>query len=160
MAVIGRLETLEELFSGGLEELYDFFTACLRGEYKKSSFMQGKTIKLQRGVVVMLQGYKLKPFKKSVFESHKKYVDFQLTVKGEESFMLGDSKNFTVQAKYDKSKDQIIYKPSKKAHRILSVAGNLCIFKPCDVHAGGLRHSQLGRGRVYKVVAKVPVDLA
>lgn len=159
MAIIGKLNTLRGIFSQDLENLYKFLESCVNGCYKKTDFKQNARVELESGIFAMLQTYKLNPSKKAFFESHKKYVDFQLTIKGNECFMIGDSQDFNIKKSYNEKIDVIAYNPRKDSHRILSFAQSLCIFMPNDVHAGGLKHKALQKNYVYKVVAKVPINL-
>ncbi|RDU71643.1 DUF386 domain-containing protein [Helicobacter aurati] len=159
MAIIGRLHNLKSLFLGELETLYEFFVSCMDGNYTHLDFEQALRVELKNGIFAMLQTYKLKPKRKAFFETHKQYVDFQLTVKGNECFMLGDSQDFSIKTPYDEKNDVVAYYSRANAHRILSLPQNLCVFMPNDVHAGGLRHTRLQESNVCKVVAKVPVNL-
>ncbi len=161
MAIITKFDNAKFIFmqNEALQNLHGIFESCLNGEFKKGDFKENKHITLKDGVFAILQKYNLKDFKEAFFESHNKYVDFQLTIKGGECFMLGDSTDFKILKKYNEKKDLTTYSPSKKANTILSNRANLCIFFPNDVHAGGLKNKNLKNNEVFKVVAKVPKEL-
>lgn len=157
MAIIAQLDKAKWFFEQHkLQQLYSFFESCLQGVHTKQEYKDGRRIDLDSGIFAMLQTYKLKSYKKAFFETHKKYIDFQLTIYGNECFMVGDSSLFTTRSEYNAQKDVLAYKPQKSAHRVLSSAGCLCIFFPHDVHAGGLEHKSFTANRAYKIVAKVP----
>ncbi|STQ86492.1 YhcH/YjgK/YiaL family protein [Helicobacter muridarum] len=158
MAVIGRLQKLERLFIGDLKHLYKFFLDCIDG-YHYNCFARGDRFDLKNGIFAMLQAYSLKPKREAFFESHRKYVDFQLTIRGAECFMIGDIDDFIVKSPYDEEKDYTEYYSRKNTHKILSLPQNLCIFTPNDVHAGGLSNSHLNGKFVHKIVAKIPLNL-
>lgn len=161
MAIATKFNTCKWLFNGhsSLQTLHNLFNSCLNGDYEKREYQKGMRIELESGIFAMLQTYKLKPYKQAFFETHRKYVDFQLVVYGGECFMIGDSSDFTVMQKYDETKDLIVYEPQKLAHRIIANSSYLCVFFPNDVHAGGLKHRRIAVDDVYKVVAKVPKTL-
>ncbi|MDY5821445.1 MAG: YhcH/YjgK/YiaL family protein [Helicobacter sp.] len=161
MAIISKLDNCGWLFCQheALKQLYRFFETCLQGKYKKRDYENGIRIDLDSGIFAMLQTYKLKPYKRAFFETHKEYVDFQLTIHGSECFMIGDSKDFKIIESYNAEKDLIVYKSKKSTHRIISNTACLCVFFPNDVHAGGLKHKNITDNKVYKIVAKVPKTL-
>ena len=144
MAIVSTLDTLKPQLCGNanLKRVYDFLASALadfgKKGFTKKDFKADKRVDLGDGIFAILQTYKLKKFKNAFFETHKKYVDFQITISGAESFIIGDKGEFIVKKPYDEAKDLIIYKP-KRSHKILSNPANLCVFFPCDVHAGGLR---------------------
>lgn len=161
MAIIAKFNTCSWIFkhNNALQALHNFFESCLQGEYKKIDYKKGSRIDLDSGIFAMLQTYKLKPYRRAFFETHKKYVDFQLTIYGDECFMIGDCSDFTIIKQYNETKDLIVYKAQKSANKIISKASCLCIFFSNDVHAGGLQNKYIKTNRVYKVVAKVPKAL-
>lgn len=158
MAIVAKFNNCGWLFKqhNALQTLHAFFESCLHGEYKKNVYQKGKRIDLDSGIFAIMQTYRLKTYKKAFFETHKKYIDFQLTVYGSECFIIGDSNDFTIMRQYDETKDLIVYKSQKSAHRIISNSACLCVFFHNDVHAGGLQHKHIATNRVYKIVAKVP----
>ncbi len=161
MAIITTLNNSNHIFkcNEAMNELYNKLKSCLNGDFTNQDYKNSLRIELKFGIFIILQTYNLKPYKDAFFETHKKYVDFQLTIKGEECFMIGDSKNFKIKKEYNNKRDLVIYHSQKKAHKILSQKDCLCIFFPHDVHAGGLKHKKLKGNKVFKVVAKVPQEL-
>lgn len=167
MAIISDFFSMQDSINSNknLQKVSDFLESLLLieskkdfGAYKKSDFKKNTRVNLDNGIFAILQTYPLKKEKDAFFETHKKYVDFQLTLKGAEGFLLGDSKHFKVKKNYNDERDLIIYKRAQ-SHRILSVAGTLCVFLPSDVHAGGIHFKEIDSKKVYKVVVKIPVEL-
>lgn len=156
MAVIGNLKDLKNMFKkqNYLIELYEFLESC--DSYSAQEYKNKLKIELSNGIFVMLQTYNLKTeFKDGFFESHIKYVDFQLSVEGQEVFIFGNKKDFEI-LEINADKDYISYKPNYKANNIYSKEKNLCVFFESDVHSGGYG---LEIGLIKKVVAKVPKEL-
>ncbi|TLD82125.1 DUF386 family protein [Helicobacter sp. MIT 05-5293] len=194
MAIIGKLSSLESFFAqhSFLNTLHTYLLDAL----KPQSPIHQRIIKLDSpievvypqdlGIRAIEQSYTLKAPQKAFFETHRRYVDFQLIVQGYEYMLLGDRSDFTIHTPYDENRDLVIYEnaiPSDSQNRfanntkhpiseslgtplrtqILMNAGDLAIFFPDDVHAGGL---ELTPNRptpsahlVKKSVAKVPFDL-
>lgn len=162
MAYIGDFYSFKEIFGcvdSNIQKVCEFLESCLSGAYKKGDFKAQKRVELGNGIFAILQTYALKPKSKAFFETHRKYVDFQLTIKGAECFVVGDFRHFKIKQNYDINKDLIIYKADLGAQKIISFGANLCIFMPCDVHAGGLKHKEIKNKNVYKVVVKFPFEL-
>lgn len=159
MAIIAKFENLKGILleNKSLGELCVVMESALSGKYSKQDFIDNKKLDLNNGIFALLQCYEIGrvPF----FETHRIYVDFQLTISGGEAFLIGEKNDFTIKQDYDKDKDLIIYESSQKYHKILSLAGNLCIFFNHDVHAGGIHDERIDDKVVYKMVAKVPVEL-
>lgn len=194
MAIIGKLPSLESFFTQHpfLNTLHTYLLDAL----KPQSPIHQRIIKLDSpievvypqdlGIRAIEQSYTLKSPQKAFFETHRKYVDFQLIVQGYEYMQIGDKSDFKIFAPYDESRDLIIYEniiPSDNENRftnstkhpsseslgmplrtqILMSAGDLAIFFPDDVHAGGLELTPNkpipSTHLVKKSVAKVPFDL-
>lgn len=169
MAIIGNFYMLKDSINRNknLLKVSDFLESCLdfdNFKEKKSDYKENKRIDLGDGIFAILQTYTLKSKKKAFFETHRKYVDFQLTISGYECFLVGDSGDFKIKKEYDSKRDLVVYKSGGMAHRIYSAAKNLCIFMPNDVHAGGLKGDKFCSNftdskKVYKIVVKIPIEL-
>lgn len=113
------------------------------------------------------QTYTLKSVQEAFFETHRKYVDFQLCVAGVEEFLIGFSENFAILQDYNEKKDLVIYhNPTIPPHALYFTAGTLGIFFQQDVHAGGLNSKNVkylqwqenARTPLKKTVLKVPME--
>lgn len=158
MAIITRIEYLPLMIiqDTPLFGVYKFLESCLNNTFIEKDCKQNKRVDLGHGIFAISQYYILKPFSQAFFETHRKYIDFQFTIKGNESFAIGNSRDFHIQHEYDANKDLITYHTQNQYHEIFSSQGDLCIFFPYDVHAGGLDSHKFNSHEVYKVVVKVP----
>ena len=173
MAVIGNLQSLNYLFkkTSALEELYAYLVSAAdptSTDYARITSMEvgERKLELGHGMFAIEQSYRLKDpsdpqiAESLIYESHRKYVDFQLMVRGSEVFALGDKGDFEILTHYDEVKDFIRYYPKARTSKILLSQNELAIFHPHDVHAGGLALEGLEPASlVYKVVVKVPTEL-
>lgn len=109
---------------------------------------------LGSGVVAIEQSYKLND--NGIFESHKKYVDFQLIINGSECMKIGFEQCFRSINTYDDNKDMINYDAIKNVSSLNLYENNLLVLFPEDIHAGGFK---LNDNIVFKSVLKVPLSL-
>ncbi len=105
-------------------------------------------------MVAIEQSYKLG--NEGQFESHMKYIDFQLVVSGSECMNFGSIGDFDIYSKYDSSRDIILYHHNANTSTALLKSGTLAVFFPYDVHKGGIPFNDES---VYKSVIKVPSQL-
>lgn len=167
MAIIGNLHSLSYLFSKTLplQELYTYLCNATNPQNAISqrilNIQSGeKKIDIGFGMIAIEQTYFLKNPKDAFYESHIKYVDFQLVIKGEEYFHLGDFCDFKIKIPYDEKRDVINYTSQTKNSSILLKKEDLAIFFKHDIHAGGLYYQDLKEtNQVYKTVVKVPQEL-
>lgn len=169
MAIVGKLHSLEHLFqkTSELKSLYSYLNNCLQIDHINHQTIINtptnteKKVELSdeiNGMYAILQSYRLKNPENAFYETHIKYIDFQLMVKGTEFFEIGDKEDFEIKTPYDEEKDLIIYKKNLKTSRIRLYEGMLAIFFDSDVHAGGLDIDS-SNNTVSKVVVKVPKTL-
>lgn len=166
MAIIGKLHSLEHLFqkTPELKSLYNYLNDCIHYNHTNHQSIINtplnteKKVDLSNGMYAILQSYPLKNPQDAFYETHIKYIDFQLMVKGTEFFEIGDKEDFEIKTPYNEEKDLIIYKKSLKTSKIRLYEGMLAIFFDSDVHAGGL-DIESNNSAVSKVVIKVPKTL-
>lgn len=189
MAVIAQFQKLEWFFRAypQLSEIKAYITQALDPRSDIHSRIINILIphnqyrieishELGRGVRAIEQGYFLKAPQEAFFETHRAYLDFQLVVSGYEYMYIGDKDTFCIKAPYDEAKDLIVYDnalPHNLASnkecdstpprtQIILGSGDLAIFFPDDVHAGGLEltpSKELHSQPIKKSVLKVPVSL-
>lgn len=113
-------------------------------------------VDLDDGCVALEQVFYTKSRADCFFESHKKYIDFQLLLSGQEQMELIDKDKLEFE-KYDEYKDFIFYGNTDEATKLVMNKEDLAIFFPDDAHMGLplFKEKQL----VYKTVVKVPVEL-
>lgn len=115
-----------------------------------------KKVDLEQGVFAIEQAYETKPRSDGFFESHRKYVDIQVLVAGEEIMEVIDSAHATVREPYQEARDLITYLDQTNSSVLRLRAGDAAIFFPVDVHMPTLRTGS-SAVLVRKTVLKVPV---
>ncbi len=164
MAFINQLESIHQMFtSEAMRTLLDYLKEASTQESQIHKRILATNLEskyeLGAGMIAIEQSYELKAESSAFFESHKKFVDFQLVVQGSELFYIANSDKCSIHTPYNDQKDLIIYN-TPQCHSILHLQANtLAIFMPNDVHAGGLGLGSLPCDRLYKSGIKVPIAL-
>lgn len=81
-----------------------------------------------------LQEYETKPVQK--LEAHKKYIDIQIVVKGEEFMGYTNIKNTEVTEEYDEERDVMFL--SGEVDKVKATEGTFVVFFPFDAHMPSL----------------------
>jgi biofilm protein TabA len=78
--------------------------------------------------------YTTKPLSQGKFEAHKKYIDIQVVLRGEE--LLGHAliDDLTINQPYDKAKDIEFFAQPEKITTAVLKRGLFCILFPSDAH--------------------------
>ncbi|MDO7253548.1 YhcH/YjgK/YiaL family protein [Helicobacter cappadocius] len=163
MAIIGKLHSLESLFqkNNDLKYLYSYMSDAINPNHPSHQHTINTPLKTENksdlinGMFAIAQSYPLKSIDEAFYETHIKYIDFQLVVKGVEFFEIGDKNDFEIKTPYNEQKDLIIYNKNSKTSKIRLDEGMLAIFFDNDVHAGGLSFDNI-ENNVSKIVIKVP----
>lgn len=112
---------------------------------------------LVQGVVAIEQAYETRLRADTFFETHRKYIDIQIVVSGEEIMEVLDVARASVREPYQEQRDLIMYHDTPLASLLRVRAGDATVFFPVDVHMGGLR-TEPNPVLVRKSVLKVPVS--
>ena len=115
-----------------------------------------RRIDLGAGVFAMEQAYETKSRAEGFFESHRKYIDVQVVVEGEEMIEVVDASRIDVRDPYAEERDLITYRDARHTSRVSLLAGEAAIFFPVDVHMPCLMLNS-SPVLVRKSVVKVPV---
>ena len=118
---------------------------------------QSHKVELADGAFAIEQVYVTKPRGEGLFESHRKYIDVQVVIAGDEAMEVIDASRVTVRTPFAEDRDLILYHDAADASVLRLLAGDAAIFFPIDVHMPSL---QL-HGKpvvVRKTVVKVPVS--
>lgn len=99
--------------------------------------------------------YKTKDFDSSKNEAHKKYIDIQILLKGEEIVFASNTKDLIITEDYNDEKDVLFFEKTK-AIKIDFEKEIFCIFFPWDAHMPGVKNNK-GMSEIKKVVLKVHV---
>lgn len=112
-------------------------------------------VELAGGAFAMEQVYHAKARPDGFFESHRKYIDVQVIIAGEEAIEVEDIARLTATMDYSEERDLIKYADTPNASRLVMRAGDVALFYPADGHMPSLQLK--GPQLVHKTVVKVPV---
>lgn len=157
MAVFGKLSDIKHQINDG-----DFIIAFNYLENMNHNIFdlkEGECIKemITDDIFVLKQAYKTKERNECFFESHKKYIDIQYMVKGNEIMDVTHIDNLEIIKNYDEKTDFIKYENKCDDISSLLIGENeLAIFYPTDAHQPCIKvdDSKL----IYKAVIKIPVE--
>jgi YhcH/YjgK/YiaL family protein len=167
MALIGSIATVraqacpKEQFAAAFAYLDEVFRTDSPAAARIRATAVGVTerIELAGGAFALEQVYRTKARAEGFFESHRKFIDVQVIVEGEEAMELVDVSRAVVKTAYQAERDLIVYEDASGATVLQLRAGEAAIFHPADIHMPGLGGSATG-GIVRKTVIKVPVAAA
>ena len=133
----------------------------LRLLLKKSELPNGKYVwdkETPDDLFANVQSYRSKDFQEGVFESHKKYIDLQYVVSGEEYLYVPSvpTDSLKEERAYNKENDCSLQEllQEKECIRVLLNAGNYVILFPNEAHAPGIATAN-GKADIKKIVLKV-----
>lgn len=164
MAIYGSLATVRTqlpqtaAFATALAYLEEVFRPGSPAHTRIAGFAKGDKhiAELANGVRAMEAAYETKTRAEGFFESHRKYIDIQVVVVGEEIMEVIDLERIIAREPYDAERDLLLYGDKPEASVLRVHAGYAAVFFPADVHMPTLR---LGESAtlVKKTVLKVPV---
>lgn len=121
-----------------------------------SSLNPGKYPIVGESVFILVQEYKTQTEAEKKWESHKKFIDIQIVLKGEEYLGFSPTETLVIETEYDKEKDLIFYHNDKiQRSKVLLSKDEFAIFFPHDAHKPGLHLTR--ESEVKKAVIKVLV---
>lgn len=106
------------------------------------------------GMRFLSQTYETKPESEKKLEVHRKFIDIQFIVEGEEKIYFGDHADFSVKTPYDEAKDAEFLDGDLRESAVLK-RNDFAVFFPEDAHKPGCIAA--GASIVKKIVVKVPV---
>lgn len=105
---------------------------------------------------VLAQAYMTRSRDQGFFESHRKYIDVQCVLEGEEIMEVEPTQRLAVTQPYNDDKDVIKYADTSRASTLLLKKGDLAVFYPEDAHMPCLTAGE-NPCKVVKAVIKVAV---
>lgn len=123
-----------------------------------STMENGKYELVEGKIFATIQDYFSKPVEEGKFEAHKKYMDIQFIIEGEENIGVGKIEDFNVTTEYDEEKDVLFLSPiDEDSYKFITLKEKeFAIFLPSDVHMPSLISET--SCHVKKVVLKVLVN--
>ncbi len=110
---------------------------------------------LTGGAFAMEQAYLTRTRPGSFFETHRKYIDLQVMIEGEEWMEVEDRSRLSITEPYSAERDVVIYADPATASRVRLRPGDAALYFPDDGHMGCLQVA--APVLVRKVVVKIPV---
>jgi len=105
-------------------------------------------------IFALISEYKTKSEQEGKLEAHKKYIDVQYVIAGEELMGYAPLSNQTVLEPYKEENDIVFYEGNKSIIKVS--AGMFAIFFPEDVHMPGISAGK--NSDVKKLVMKVRIN--
>lgn len=103
-----------------------------------------------------VQYYRTKKKDECVLESHRKYVDIQWMVKGNEIIEVSDITRLKLKTEYDAKDDIMYWNEKSRMISIKMVEGSYIVLNPSDAHMGCICCDKVSED-VIKIVGKVKV---
>lgn len=97
-------------------------------------FANGKYEILGDEIYVNVQDYHTKPLSEGKWEAHRKYIDIQFMIEGEEKIGVGEIQNFQTSEEYDEVRDVEFLTTNASAQFIQMNKNDYLILYPYDVH--------------------------
>lgn len=110
-------------------------------------------IELDEQNFALEQVYDAKDREECFFESHRKYIDVQFILGGEEIIEVSNTNLLAVALAYNEELDYIKYEDKKGVSSIVLKAGDVAIFYPQDAHMPCIKAGS--DAKVLKAVVKV-----
>jgi YhcH/YjgK/YiaL family protein len=163
MAVFGSFPTVhrqlrpDPRFSAAFAYVADALQPGSAAADRIGSLAVGVTerIELTGGAFALEQVYLPKARAEGFFESHRKFIDVQVVVAGEELMEVAEITRLMVATDYNPERDLLKYADVADASVLRMQAGEVAVFFPEDGHMPSLQWR--GPGLVRKTVVKVPV---
>jgi YhcH/YjgK/YiaL family protein len=90
------------------------------------------------------------------FEAHRKYIDAQVLLEGEESIDVSLGKDLPILEAYDETRDVMFLQAPPQFASLPMRPGRFAIFYPNDIHRPGCHLKE--KRRVRKIVMKIAVE--
>ena len=158
MAIFGKLEDLKQHITD--ENFKIAFDYLLNIQNESFDIKEGECIKemINDEMFILKQVYITKNREDCFFESHKKYIDIQYMIKGDEIMDVCNIEDLEIIKDYDDKTDFIKYKGKQENISSLLIKENqLAIFYPQDAHQPCIKTNE--NKLIYKAVIKIPVKI-
>lgn len=163
MAIFGSINIVRAQTKGwsGFDRAFAYLDEVLKAGAEANLRLRAmaagevKRVELSDGLYAMEQAYQSKA-RYDAFESHRKYIDIQVIVTGEELIEVADIAHLPVTQPFDAERDVIIYGDYTSTSVLRLAEGDAAVFRPEDGHMPNLR-AGAEPILIRKVVVKVPV---
>lgn len=135
------------------EGVHDSFKECFEfiKNIKLADLEPGRYEINGENAFALVQSYNTKSLNEGIYEAHKKYIDIQYIISGEEQIGYSNLKNLEVNTPYKEEADAALLKGN--GNLLTLRAGDFAIFFPEDAHMPGI--SLVESSLVKKLVLKI-----
>lgn len=112
---------------------------------------------LQNGVYANVETYMSQPREERKFENHRKYIDVQIVIEGEEFIELFPVDKFSENSSYDDEKDLSFFSNDREGTKIKLSKGDSLIIFPGQAHMPCIQTDV--SAKVKKAVIKIPIGV-
>ncbi|MBF0291783.1 MAG: YhcH/YjgK/YiaL family protein [Nitrospinae bacterium] len=112
---------------------------------------------ISEGAYAMVSTYQTASPVEKKFEAHRKYIDLQYVVAGEEIAHVTDVSSLATAEEYDETRDVAFFHDPVSHETIVLRSGSFAVFHPEDAHRPGMTAGS-APSTVRKVVVKIPVE--
>lgn len=116
----------------------------------------GKKVVVNENFFYSIQNYDTKPKDRCKLESHRKYIDIQIMLEGEEIVEFVDISKLSIKEEYDEERDVMFWSVPKRMAKCTLRTGDYIVLYPEDAHRGAVSIKE--STNVLKIVGKVSVD--
>jgi YrbI family 3-deoxy-D-manno-octulosonate 8-phosphate phosphatase/YhcH/YjgK/YiaL family protein len=116
----------------------------------------GEKIDVNEKFFYSVQVYETKPENECKLESHRKYVDVQLMISGEEAIDIADISRLTIKKQYDSEIDVMFWNVPERMVRTTLTDGDYIVLYPENAHRGAVSVDK--KVKVIKLVGKIKID--
>lgn len=162
MAIFGNIEVLRnQVTDEKFDKAFEYLTEVLKENTQENKRLISlplnafEKVDLDDNNFALEQIYNSKEREDCFFESHKKYIDVQFILDGEEIIEVDNISNLNETFSYNDEMDLIKYNDSKFSSSIKLKKGDIAIFYPEDAHMPCVKITE--SQKVVKTVVKVKV---
>lgn len=162
MAIFGNLEVLKkQITDDRFKTAFEYLTKVLDETSEENKRLTSydldtfEKVELDANNFALEQTYFSKDRANCFFESHRKYIDVQFILEGEEIIEVDNIQNLNINFEYDEAMDLIKYNDSNFSSSIKLTKGDVVIFFPDDAHMPCIKVDE--NVKVIKTVVKVAV---
>lgn len=116
----------------------------------------GKRVDVNDNFYYSVQSYDTRSTEECKLESHRKYIDIQVMISGEESMDIADISRLTLKEEYNEEKDVMFWNIPTRMSKTTLLSGDCIVLYPETAHRGAQNIEETKH--VLKIVGKVNID--
>lgn len=149
--IIDKLENSELYCSNeSLRKSFEFLKTL-------NSDSEEKRYELDDNIFAVIESYPTKPLSEGRLEAHRKYIDIQMVLSGEETICWHNINGLSIETPYDVDKDILFFKLPEKIDSLTTLyKGTFMLLYPEDGHMPQIQAQERSE-IIKKVVVKIPI---